>query len=323
MRRQPIPHTDLRASRIACGCMQLSRAWDDTDPTAEERRQTAQLIETALEQGINLFDHADIYARGKSERLFGDWLAASPSRRDELILQSKFGIRFAHDPQPDSPGRYDFSHAHLVASVEGSLRRLRTEYLDLLLLHRPDPLGVPEEVARAFDNLHRSGKVRHFGVSNHTASQIALLRAHVDRPLVANQVEISLLHHHLINEGVIAATSGTAYTASAGTLDECRRQGILLQAWSPLAGGRLSHPATAEPALRPTAEAVALVAARHEVSPEAILLAWLLRHPAGIQPIIGTTRPDRLAAACAADRIELSREEWYALFTAARGGPVP
>lgn len=323
MRRYPIPHTDLRASRIACGCMQLSRAWDDTDPTAEERRQAARLIETALEQGINLFDHADIYARGKSERLFGDWLAASPSRRDELILQSKCGIRFAHDPQPDSPGRYDFSHAHLIASVEGSLRRLRTDHLDLLLLHRPDPLGAPEEVARAFDDLHRSGKVRHFGVSNHTASQIALLRAHVDRPLVANQVEISLLHHHLINEGVIAATHGTAYTASAGTLDECRRQGILLQAWSPLAGGRISHPETAEAALRPTAEAVALIAARHGVSPEAILLAWLLRHPAGIQPVIGTTRPDRLAAACAADGIELSREEWYALFTAARGGPVP
>ncbi|MGS1079784.1 aldo/keto reductase [Pseudoxanthomonas beigongshangi] len=323
MRRHPIPHTDLRASRIAYGCMQLSRAWDDSDPTPEERRQTALLIETALEQGINLFDHADIYARGKSERLFGEWLAASPSRRDGLILQSKCGIRFAHDPRPDSPGRYDFSHAHLMDSVEASLRRLRTDRLDLLLLHRPDPLGVPEEVARAFDDLHRSGKVRHFGVSNHTASQIALLQAHVDQPLVVNQVEISLLHHHLINEGVIAATTGAAYTASANTLDECRRQGILLQAWSPLAGGRLSHPETAEPALRSAAEAVALVAARHGVSAEAVLLAWLLRHPAGIQPVIGTTRSDRLAAACAADGIELSREEWYTLFTAARGGPVP
>lgn len=317
-----IPRTDLEVSRIAYGCMQLGHACDDETP-AGERRRTAALIDAALEQGINLFDHADIYARGKSEQLFGQWLAASPSRRDGMVLQSKCGIRFAHDPSPASPGRYDFSHAHIVGSVEASLRRLHTDRLDLLLLHRPDPLGEPDEVARAFDHLHASGKVRHFGVSNHSASQIVLLQASVAQPLVVNQVEISLLHHHLINEGVIAATAGTPYTASAGTLDYCRLHGLLVQAWSPLAGGRLSQPESAEPAQRSTAEAVAALAARHGVSAEAILLAWLLRHPAGLQPIVGTTRVERLAAACAADTLELTRDEWYMLFTAARGAPVP
>ncbi len=323
MQRHPLPNTDLHVSRIAYGCMQLSRAWN-TDPlTDDERRRTRLLIETALDCGITLFDHADIYARGKSEQLFGEVLAQSPSLRDRMVLQTKCGIRFAHAPHPDSPGRYDFSYQHLIASVEDSLRRLHTDRIDLLLLHRPDPLAEPDEVARAFDDLHHAGKVLHFGVSNHTATQIALLQASLAQPLVVNQVEISLLHHHLINEGVIASTTGTPYTASAGTLDYCRQQNMLVQAWSPLAGGRLSHPETAEPALRNTAELVAAIARRHGVSAEAILLAWLLRHPAGIQPIVGTTDPDRLRASCAADDLRLDRETWYALFTAARGAPVP
>lgn len=323
MQRYRIPHSDLEVSRIAYGCMQLSRAWDDEPPTPAERRQTAALVEAALEQGINLFDHADIYARGKSERLFGEVLAAAPSLRDRIVLQSKCGIRLAHHPRPDSPGRYDFSHDHLVGSVDGILRRLRTDRLDILLLHRPDPLGEPDEIARAFDALHRSGKVRHFGVSNHNATQIALLQASLDQPLVINQVEISLLHHHLINEGVITATQGTPYTAAAGTLDHCRLHGLLVQAWSPLAGGRLSRPDSAEPALRPAAEAVAAVAARHSLSAEAVMLAWLLRHPAGLQPIVGTTQVPRLRDCAAADGLRLDREDWYSLFTAARGGPVP
>ncbi|GGD38992.1 aldo/keto reductase [Pseudoxanthomonas indica] len=318
-----IPGTHLRASRIAVGCMHLSRAWDNSPLTEAERLQTRALVDTALERGITLFDHADIYARGKSERLFGEVLAASPSLRDSMVLQSKCGIRFAHEPHASSPGRYDFSHAHLISSVEGSLQRLQTDRLDLLLLHRPDPLGHPDEVARAFDDLQRSGKVLHFGVSNHTGAQIALLQKSVAQPLVVNQVEISLLHHHLINEGVVAAIPGTPYTASAGTLDYCRQHDILVQAWSPLAGGRLSHPETAEPGLRPTAERVAHFASKYGVSAEAILLAWLLRHPAGIQPIVGTTQAERLLAASAADVIELDREDWYDLFTAARGAPVP
>lgn len=313
----------LPASRIAYGCMQLSRAWDTTPVTAEERRQAQRLVETALAGGITLFDHADIYARGKSEQIFGDVLRASPGLRERVVLQSKCGIRFADDP-PGTPGRYDFSHTHIVASVEGSLLRLGVDHLDVLLLHRPDALVEPDEVARAFDDLHATGKVRHFGVSNHTAGQIELLRRHVRQPLVANQVEASLLHHYLIDDGVVANTTGHVYASAAGTLDYCRLHDIRVQAWSPLAGGKLATTSEfADPVVRGISLLLRQLAEAKNVTPEAIQLAWLLRHPAGLQPIVGTTDPARLAACCAADGVTLSREEWYALFTAARGGRVP
>lgn len=313
----------LSASRIAYGCMHLSRAWDASPVTAEERRLAQRLVETALANGITLFDHADIYAHGKSEQVFGDVLRGSPGLRDRMVLQSKCGIRFADDP-PGTPQRYDFSHAHIVASVDGSLARLGVERLDVLLLHRPDTLVEPEEVARAFDDLHAAGKVRHFGVSNHTTGQIDLLRRHVRQPLVAHQVEISLLHHHLIDEGVVANTTGHAYASAAGTLDHGRLHGIRMQAWSPLAGGKFATASEfSDPVVRDTSALLRRLADAKGAAPEAIQLAWLLRHPAGIQPIVGTTDPVRLAACCAADDVELSREEWYALFTAARGGQVP
>ncbi|CAN7398727.1 aldo/keto reductase [Pseudoxanthomonas sp. LjRoot143] len=313
----------LPASRIAYGCMQLSRAWDASPVTADERRQAQRLVETALAGGITLFDHADIYARGKSEQIFGDVLRTSPALRDRMVLQSKCGIRFADDPS-GTPGRYDFSHAHIVASVDGSLSRLGVDHLDVLLLHRPDALVEPEEVARAFDDLHASGKVRHFGVSNHTPAQIDLLRRYVRQPLVANQVEVSLLHHHLIDDGVVANTTGHAYASAAGTLDYCRLHDLRVQAWSPLAGGKLAATSEfADPVVRGTSLLLRRLAEAKNVAPEAIQLAWLLRHPAGIQPIVGTTDPVRLAACCAADGVTLSREEWYALFTAARGTRVP
>lgn len=313
----------LPVSRLAYGCMQLSRAWDATPVTADERRLTQRLVETALAGGITLFDHADIYARGKSEQVFGDVLRASPGLRERMVLQSKCGIRFADDP-PGTPGCYDFSQAHIVASVEGSLSRLGVGHLDVLLLHRPDALVEPEEVAKAFDTLHTAGKVRHFGVSNHTAGQIALLRRHVRQPLVANQVEVSLLHHHLIDDGVVANTTGHAYASAAGTLDYCRLHDLRMQAWSPLAGGKLATTSEfADPVIRATSALLHQLAEEKGVTPEAIQLAWLLRHPAGIQPIVGTTDPVRLAACCAADGVTLSREEWYALFTAARGTRVP
>ncbi|HYM87054.1 MAG TPA: aldo/keto reductase, partial [Pseudoxanthomonas sp.] len=181
MKHYRIPHTDLEVSRIAYGCMHLSQAWDATAITADEISTTLRQVDTALEQGITLFDHADIYARGKSEQLFGEALRQIPELRGRIVLQSKCGIRFADDPQPGVPARYDFSHQHIVGSVEGILQRLSTGHLDLLLLHRPDPLAQPQEVARAFDDLQRSGKVRHFGVSNHSASQISLLQKHLDQ----------------------------------------------------------------------------------------------------------------------------------------------
>jgi predicted oxidoreductase len=304
--------------------MHLGGSWNANPPTSEEKNKAALLIETALEQGINFFDHADIYTRGKSETVFGEILAASPGLRETIILQSKCGIRFPDTPTPGAPGRYDFSYAHILLSVEDSLTRLQTDYLDILLLHRPDPLADPLEVARAFDELHKSGKVRYFGVSNHTAGQIALLQKYVHQPLIANQVELNLLHSGLITEGILANQDGVTYTAALGTLDYCRLHGIMIQAWAPVAGGNLIDPGpNADAAAQRVAPLIARLAEEKGTTREAVVLAWLLRHPAGIQPVVGTTNRDRLIASCAADSVTLSREEWYALLVAARGKPVP
>lgn len=325
MQRVTIPHTDLDVSRIAYGCMHLGR-WNQERLTGEERRAAVDVVRTAFEAGINLFDHADIYAYGKSEEAFAAVWEEIP--RDAVVLQSKCGIILDGDPRFDGPGRYDFSYDHIVHAVDGILRRLQTDYLDVLLLHRPDPLMEPEEVARAFDQLYDSGRVRAFGVSNHSAAQMELLQATVDQPLVVNQLELSLLHNHLIDDGVMINVSrGTDAPFAAGTADllaYCRRNGVLVQAWSPVAGGQLfDPPQDAEPRVKAAAERVARIATEKNTSVEAVALAWLLRHPAGIQPIIGTTRPERVRASVRADDVHLSRAEWYDLFTAARGRPVP
>lgn len=324
MNSYKIPHTDLRASRLAYGCMNIGGRWDATSITADERRAAIDAVHAAFDAGINFFDHADIYMRGRSEEVFAEAIAELKVPRKDVIIQSKCGIRFGGDPNPGDPGRYDFSCEHITRSAEGILHRLRIDTLDILLLHRPDPLMEPEEVARAFDHLHNSGKVRYFGVSNFTGPQIAHLQAALDQPLVANQVELSLLHHHLINDGVVANTAAVPAAGAAGTLDYCQRRGILIQAWSPVAGGALFNPpADASQAVRQAAALVAHLAREKDTSLEAIVLGWLLRHPAPIQPVIGTTRPARIAASALADAVELSREEWYRLFIAARGGPLP
>ena len=176
MKTYTIPQTDLVVSRLAYGCMNIGARWDDAPLTGAEKTAAVEVVAAAYEAGITLFDHADIYTRGKSEAVFAEMWQAIPGLRSEIVLQSKCGIRFADDPHPGVPARYDFSYEHIIASVDGSLRRLRTDYLDILLLHRPDPLAEPDEVARAFDRLHTDGKVHYFGVSNHTAAQIELLR---------------------------------------------------------------------------------------------------------------------------------------------------
>lgn len=324
MKAYQIPYTNLTASRIAYGCMNIGGGWNDDPLTQAELQAGIAVVKTAYEAGITLFDHADIYRRGKSETAFAEALRQTPGMRENIVLQGKCGIRFANDPVPGAPGRYDFSYAHIIAAVEGSLRRLGADYLDILLLHRPDPLVEPEEVARAFGELHSAGKVRYFGVSNFSAGQIDLLQHFVDQPLVINQVDLSLLHHHLISEGILVNRVQQSNTLSTGTLDYCRRHNILIQAYSPVAGGQLFNPAEGSPAhIRETAALVATMAQEKGTSREAILLAWLLRHPAPIQPIIGTTRPERVQASCLADGIELSREEWYRLLNTARGAPPP
>ncbi len=324
MRKFVIPQTNLSVTRLAYGNMQIGGSWDDRAPLAEDRAKATRVIARALECGINFFDHADIYCRGKSEMVFGDALRELRVNRTDVILQSKCGIRFGADPNPGDPARYDFSCEHITHAVEGSLRRLRTDYLDILLLHRPDALVEPREVARAFDELRRAGKVRYFGVSNHTPGQIALLRKFVTQPLVVNQLELNLWHHELISEGLLANNDAAHYTNATGILEYCRAQEMILQAWAPVAGGRLMDPPRdADAGITRAAALVARLAQLRNTSREAIALAWLLRHPAPIQPILGTTNPERVAASCLADEIELTREEWYALLEAARGEPAP
>jgi len=305
--------------------MPLGGSWENTPLEDTTRRQAVSIIRFALDQGINFFDHADIYCRGKSEQVFAGIWNEVPHLREQIILQSKCGIRFGGDPEPDSPHRFDFSYAHIIHSVENCLARLQTDYLDVLLLHRPDPLVEPEEVAKAFDELHTSGKVRWFGVSNHTAAQLDLLRNYLRQPIVANQVEFNLIHTHMLNEGIVFNQDNPLLTRNEGTIEYCRLHNITLQAWGSLARGLLTGREFEKPhkKITQTATLVAEMALEKSVSPEAILIAWILRHPANIQPIIGTTKPDRIAAACQGDGVILTREEWYKLFMAGRGEGLP
>lgn len=326
MKTQALGASPLEVTRIAYGCMAIGGTWTSEPASDETRREALSVVEFALDQGINFFDHADIYCRGKSEEVFAQIWAKRPGLRDRILLQSKCGIRFADDPVAGVPHRFDFSYEHIMRSVEGSLKRLQTDYLDVLLLHRPDALVEPEEVAKAFSQLHAQGKVRYFGVSNHTPTQIELLQAYLDQPLVTNQLELNLLHTHLIDEGIVMNQDRPGRPVRGhGTLEYCRLHNITVQAWSPLARGKATGGKLA-PDDRPAqevAQLVASLAAEKNVSPEAIVIAWLLRHPAKVQPIIGTTNLDRIRAACQADSIELTREEWYTLFTAGRGDKLP
>ena len=203
MKTQTLGSSDLQVTRIAYGCMPLGGAWDDSPISESTRQEALRSIHAALDQGMNFYDHADIYCIGKSEEVFSAIWQEVPGLRSKIILQSKCGIRFAGEPNPGSPHRFDFSYAHILRSVENSLKRLKTDYLDVLLLHRPDPLVEPEEVARAFDELHQAGKVRWFGVSNHTAAQLDLLRAFVRQPIVTNQVAFNLIHTGMLDEGIV------------------------------------------------------------------------------------------------------------------------
>jgi predicted oxidoreductase len=325
MKLQTLGASDLQVTRIAYGCMPLGGSWDDSPITEQTRKDALRSIHAALDTGMNFFDHADIYCRGKSEEVFSDIWGEIPNLRERIFLQSKCGIRFGGDPQPGAPHRFDFSYEHITRSVEGILRRLKTEYLDVLLLHRPDPLVEPEEVARAFDELHAAGKVRYFGVSNHTAAQLELLRRYLNQPIVANQVAFNVMHTHMLDEGIIFNQNNAMLSRNEGTIEYCRQHNITLQSWGSLAWGLLTGREAKEPDERisKTSQQVADMARQKGVSPEAILTAWILRHPARVQVIIGTTKPERIAASCQGDQVELSREEWYALFTAGRGEGLP
>ena len=298
-------NTGIAVSRLIYGCMRIAG-----DGSHDARDRGKRAIRAAVDAGYTAFDHADIYGGGACEQLFGEVLAESPGLRDQLFVIGKCGIRFAGDSAADAPKRYDFSADHLVGSVNASLQRLGIETLDLLLLHRPDYLFDAAEVAEVFRVLEADGKVRHFGVSNFTPSQVNLLATAVDRPLVSNQVEINL--HR------IAALED-------GTLDQCQSQHLLPQAWSPLAGAIFEawgNTFNDGDKARLDGE-LARQAERYATSKANLALAWLLRHPASIAPIIGSTTPERITEAVAALDIDYTREDWYRLLEARNGHEVP
>lgn len=311
-------------SRLGLGCMGFGGSWDQHPLFDEDVRLAELAIETALEVGINLFDHADIYACGKAEEAFGCVLKQRPGLRDQIYLQSKCGIRPALPGQ--GPGHYDFSPAHIQAAVQGSLKRLHTEHLDVLLLHRPDPLLEPEQLAETWSRLRQADLARHLGVSNMSASQMRFLQQYLPEALVANQLEMSLHHRDWLEAGVtVNDRQGQGVLPLDGLVDYCRQQQIQLQAWAPLAQGRysgapLAHSSAADQA---TCALVAELAAVHGISREALLLAWLMRHPARIQPLIGSSSPLRIRACAEALGVTLSHQEWYALWVTARGRALP
>jgi predicted oxidoreductase len=314
MQTIPLGVSLLKSSRLAYGCWRVAGSWDPAEVTPASRAAGRQAIIAAYEAGYTLFDNADIYCRGEAERVLGDALKEVSGMRDRVIVVTKGGIRPAGDPQPGAPGRYDFSASHLIGACEQSLRRLGVEMIDIYLLHRPDYLADPQEVAQAFTQLKAAGKVRYFGVSNFRPMLVTALQAACPMPLVVHQVEISLARLDAFTDG---------------TLDQCLIERITPMAWSPLAAGLIGAGANRllpsqqsyrpEPFL-PELDAIAKARGTSRI---VIALAWLLKHPAGIQPIVGTTNPDRIREAAKAADLELTREEWYRLLIAARGEPVP
>lgn len=321
--RLRLAHTELEVSPVIYGCMQIGGSWTEEPLSRGAIEHGLACIRAALDGGVNVFDHADIYCRGKSEELFGYAWSELGVKRDDVVLQSKCGIRRPDEP-PGAPHRYDLSRDHILWSVDRILKRLKTDRLDILLLHRPDPLIEPEEVAKAFDELRAQKLVQHFGVSNHNAGQMALLQRALSLPLVANQLEINLLHSDLIDEGVTVDSPQRGSYRGDGTLDHCRRHDVSVQAYSPVAKGRItSPPHDADDRTRAASHVVHEIARARATSPDAIQVAWLLRHPARIQAVLGTTKPQRITDALRGMEFELTRDEWYRLFTAGRGRALP
>lgn len=300
-----IPNSTLHVSAVALGCMRLAKL-----PTAE----AATLLHTALDAGINFFDHADIYGGGKSETKFAEALGMNPAVREKLLIQSKCGIR---------QGFFDFSEEHILAAVDGSLQRLQTDYLDVLLLHRPDALMEPEEVAAAFTSLEESGKVRYFGVSNQNPMQIELLKKSVSQPILFNQLQLSITNTGMIDAGLNVNMKIEAGVDRDGSiLDYCRLHAITIQPWSPFQYGFFEGVFLDNPKFPELNKAIDALAAEKGVTNTTIAVAWLLRHPARMQPIIGTTNPQRIKESCQAAAITLTRQEWYAIYRAA-GNKLP
>ncbi|MCB5236481.1 aldo/keto reductase [Niallia circulans] len=300
MRTMKLGSSNLEVPVVAVGCMRINSL---------EKNEAERFVQTSLEQGANFFDHADIYGSGVCEEIFADAIHMSPSVREKIILQSKCGIR---------KGMFDFSKEHILDSVDGILKRLNTEYLDVLLLHRPDALVEPEEVAEAFDKLEQSGKVRHFGVSNQNPMQIQLLQKHVKQPLVANQLQLSITNANMISNGInVNMENDSAINRDGSILDFCRLHDITIQPWSPFQFGFFEGVFLGNEKFPELNKQIDEIADKYQVSNTTIAIAWLLRHPAKMQPVIGTMNIDRLIDCCNASDVHLTREEWYSIYRAA------
>lgn len=297
---QNIGQTGIQATRIALGCMRMSDL---------KGKQAEEVVGTALDLGINFFDHADIYGGGLSELRFRDAIKHLNVNRDKMIIQSKCGIR---------EGYFDFSKEYILSSVDGILERLGTEYLDFLILHRPDVLVEPEEVAEAFTKLRAEGKVKHFGVSNQSRFQMELLQSYLDEPLAVNQLQLSPAHTPMFDAGLnVNMLNKASIEHDDGIVDYCRLKRVTIQAWSPFQidlsrGLFVNHPDYKE-----LNETIAKLAKNYNVSSEAIVIAWILRHPAKMQAIVGSMNPSRLKAIDKANDIALTRKEWYDIYRSA------
>lgn len=305
MKTISIGNGKINASAIALGCMRIAGM-----PVNE----VAELIDTALAEGINFFDHADIYGGGKCEEIFAEAVNMRPSIREKFIIQTKCGIR---------QGFYDFSKEHILNAVEGSLKRLKTDYIDVLLLHRPDTLMEPEEVAEAFDALHSSGKVRYFGVSNQNPMQIELLSKYLNQEILIDQLQLSLTNTGMIDSGLnVNMKNEPSIDRDGSILEYCRLKGITIQAWSPFQYGFFEGVFLNNNKFPELNRKIDEIAEKKGVTNTAIAIAWILRHPAKIQAIVGTTNSKRLKDICKAPEVELTRQEWYELYKAA-GNKLP
>jgi predicted oxidoreductase len=314
MKTQNLGKSDLISTRLSFGNMRCVGTWTPSEATPEKRAIGVKAHIAAYEAGYTLFDTADIYCRGVCEQVLGQTLREVKGMRERILITTKCGIRFSGDPTPSSPHRYDFSAEHILWSCDNSLKNLRIDTIDMYHLHRPDLLMNPPEVAEAFEKLKKAGKVREFAVSNFLPSMVSTLQAHLPFPLVVNQVEIHL---------------GRLDCLTDGTLDQCIEKNITPLSWSPLGGGWLGGGSElkADDPKREMKQKVRDVldetAKEFGVSRTVIALAWLLKHPSGIIPIVGSNNPDNIKDAAKADDVELSRDQWYRILLAARGKALP
>ncbi len=305
MKKINLGMSGLFASEISLGCMRIANmSVQDVD----------SLIKTSMDAGIDFFDHADIYGGGKSEEVFADALTLTPGLRDKLLIQSKCGIR---------NGFFDFSKEHILTSVDNILKRLKTDYIDVLLLHRPDTLVEPEEVAEAFTTLHESGKVKYFGMSNQRPMMMELLSRYLKQRIIINQLQFSITNTGMIDSGLNTNMENPpSVDHDDSVLEYCRLKDITIQAWSPFQYGFFEGVFLDNPDFPELNATINKYAEKYGVTNSAIAIAWILRHPAKIQPIIGTTNKQRIKDICVASDVTLTRPEWYEIYCAA-GNELP